>query len=223
MRTHVAESKTDWQLGLVRAVYPATWEVDVELAYAVNGVVRRARVAGVFLPEIHKPERPSHALVGWLDAFQQGPVAVPLHNTLCPPGERKDFVFWSEHHGFRITIREPGHTGELRSGAQVGELEIRSLKGGRELSLRLVEDGGVVRIDTPTTRIVLDDDENKVEIHADGDVAVDAGQNLVATAGGNATVTAVGSIGLTAQVVTVTAPAINLTGAVTVTGRLDIP
>lgn len=238
MRPHSAESKTEWQLGIVRRVYPESWEVDVELLYSVNGVIRRAAILGPFLPEVHADGRPSHAVVGWLDAFQQSPVAVTLHNTLCPIPDRKDYVYWSEHHGFRITIREPGHQGELRAADQVGELEIRSLKGGRPLQVRIIEAGGVIRIDTPTTRIVLDDDANKVEVHADGDVAVDAGANLEATAGanasvqaganvtvsagGNVTATAAGAVAVNATAVTVTAGAINLVGNVTVTGRLDV-
>lgn len=200
METHPSESRIEPQLGAVIRVYPDTWEVDVRLIHSSSAIIRRAKINGVYLPEVHSAERPSHAIVVWMDGYQQSPVALPLHNTIAPPAARKDYVYWSEHHGFRVTIKEPGHLGALRPDNQVGELEIRSLKGGRSLQIRIIEDAGVIRLDTPTTHVVLTDDDGSVAIACDGDLTAEAG----------------GTIELTA-------PAITLNGAVTINGTLDVP
>lgn len=191
---HPAESQREFVPAIVTAVYPDTWEVDVALAYSSGATVQRCKVQGIFLPEVHTEDRQSKVLIGRLDELQQAPIAIPIHNTMIPDEEKADHVYWSEHHGFRIKIREPGHQGELRPGDQVGELEIRSLKGERLLQVRIQEDGGVIRLDTPKTRVVLSDDEEKIEVHADGDVVVDAGGSIAATAGEDISAIAGGDI-----------------------------
>lgn len=194
MPEHVAESQREWQVGLVVAIYPDTWEVDVRLLYGSSAVVRRAKVLAHFLPELHaknpdgsaNPARQSKVLVGRVDAYQQSPVAIPIHNVIVPDAEKPGHVFWSEHLNFRLRVD------------RAGNLEIRNLKDGRELRLRIEEDGGVVRVDTPRTRIILRDEDGGVTIECDETVTVNC-KNARVTADQDARVNAT-SIFATAEV-----------------------
>lgn len=200
MSEHPAEARREWQLAIVKAVHPDTWEVDVEPVHTTSGIIRRAKIYSHFLPEVHgigpdektaMPERQSKVLVGWLDAYSQSPVAIPLHHLVAGVEALANLVYVSEHLHFRISINREG------------VLEIRNAKEGAPLlQIRILEQGGVVRIDTPKTRVVLKDSDGSVTIECDGDLKVEAG--------GNADVTAGGDVNVTGTNVNVTGATINL-------------
>ena len=48
-------------------------------------------------------------------------------SAIIPDVDKPDYVYWSEDLGFRITIKQPKHPDDARTG----ELEIRNQKGRR--------------------------------------------------------------------------------------------
>jgi hypothetical protein len=217
--------------GTVYRVYPKSWEVDVLASN--GGIIPRAIVLGARLPEESTEQRPQWVVVLWSEATDGQTYALPVPSRL--PGlryQRSELVLLEEVQGWKISIKAPGNTGVTVAG-QTGELEIRSEKGGRTLQLRIQEQGGVIRLDTPKTHVVMHDDVGDVAVECDRDATVDAGrdvgvtagrdinataaQNISAEAGGNVTVDApAGTITATAGVaVTVEAPAITATATVT--------
>jgi hypothetical protein len=174
---HIAESRRDFKLGYVIRLYPETWEVDVRLVHDTSGVVTRCKVASHFLPEVHKTDfsgeadesRLSFVLLGRIDAYQQGPVAIPIHHPIAiSDSDKGQYVYWSEHLGFRVTIKQDEHP----KGDRTGELEIRNQKDDRLLQIRILEDRAVIRLDTPTTRIIMDDTAKGITIECDEKVQV---------------------------------------------------
>lgn len=216
---HPGESKREAYAATVEAVHPDTWEVDVRSLYASAGIVRRVKVLGHYLPEVHTRERDSKVIVAWLDAYQQAPVCWPIHNTMMPAPELKaNHVYWSEHLAYRMRITRDG------------VLEIRNAAGPL-LQIQVLEEDGVVRIDTPRTRVILRDSDGSITAECEGDCTVDAGGNIEATAGGNVAVDAGGNISAVAGgnihaqadgQALVKATAIQLVGPVTITGALTV-
>lgn len=231
---HPSESLHSWIPGHVIAVHPERWEVDVQLRYSSGGRVPRCRVVAHWLPEVHREERPSLVLVGWADAYLDGPLAIPVHSFVMPDAQYPDHVYWSEHFGWRIKIQQPGRGPNSPTAPQTGELEIRTTntKEG-PLSIRIQEEAGVIRLDTPDTHIVMRQDAKSIQIIATKDVfvqcenaIVDAGNNIEATAQQNIVATARGgniSVIAPAGVVTVeaTAGAVNVKGGAVV--NVDAP
>jgi len=224
--------------GTVLHVYPQAWEVDVLAEY--GGIIQRAAVIGARLPEVSADDRPQWVYVFWAHATHGQAFCLPVSSRL--PGTRYDrdgLVYVDEIRGYRITVREPGHPTEN----QVGELEVRSEKGGRVMQLRVLESGGVVRIDTPNTSLVLHDDEGGVTIectetarincknavieadedidaNAGGDVSVRADGDASVRAAGNANVVATNALGLQAgQALTISGATVTITsgGVLTIT------
>lgn len=197
--------------GTVLHVYPRSWEVDVLAAN--GGIIPRAVVLGSRLPEESTKGRPQWVVILWSEATEGQAYALPIPSRL-PGGryDRADLVYLEEVQGFRITIRAPGNQGRVVAG-QTGEFEVCSEKDGRRLQARIIEAGGVIRLDTPKTRIVLADDEEAISVEAVGNVAVDAGGDIEAMAGGDVTVQAGGSIKLTAAgTVEITGASVKITG-----------
>ncbi|MBI4516713.1 MAG: hypothetical protein HY699_12950 [Deltaproteobacteria bacterium] len=162
MTDHPAESQREWRTGIVTAVHPETWEVTVRLLYGTSAVVRRCKVLAHFLPEKHQtnpdgtenPERQSKVLVGYVDAYQQAPVAVPIHNPIIPDHLKAAYVFWSEHLRYRLTI------------SRAGVLEIRNLNGDAVARMVIEQDGPFIRFETPTVKATFDSAGNLHEIDA---------------------------------------------------------
>lgn len=153
LMAHPAESQQEWILGVVTRVYPETWEVDVQPFSHASGAVRRCKVHGVFLPEVHTEARQSKVLVGRLDAYQQAPVAIPIHNEIVPPAEKAGHVYWSEHLNWRLRITR-GNVIEL----------VNTETGQR---LRGEQDGPLWRLETPSCSLLLDDAGNLVQLDAE--------------------------------------------------------
>jgi hypothetical protein len=150
---HPAESQREWMLGIVTRVHAATWEVDATLAFGTSGIVRRCKIVGPFLPEVHTDSRQSKVLVGRLDAFQQAPVAVPIHNVIVPDDQKASYVYWSEHLAWRIRI------------SRGGVLELENTTTGQRL--RGEQDGPFWRLTTPACSVLLDDGGNLVQLDAE--------------------------------------------------------
>lgn len=212
---HPAENRQEWESGTVVAVHPDTWEVDVRLSSTSSAVLRRVRVHSHFLPEVHTKDRQSRVIVGWLDARSQSPVALPLHHAITPRGDKSNHVFWSEHLRYRIRITRDG------------VFEIRNLTGDVLCQIQIIEQDGVIRLDTPNTHIVMNDAkgsidaectetltakcknakveaEENVDVQAGGDISAQAEGNVKATAAGNVEATALGDVTALGQNVTVT-------------------
>lgn len=153
------ESTREWLPGIVVKVHPETWEVDVRLSGKHSSVVRRCKVIGNFLPEEDvesdgkiKKEKVGKVIVGMLNGFVQSPVAIPIHNVMSPGGDRKNYVYWSEHLNFKITIDRSGN------------LEISNNKKDL-LQIRIQEKDGTIRIDTPGTSIVQKQSDESITIN----------------------------------------------------------
>ena len=204
-------------IGRVVAVNDVTWEVDIESED--GGLISRAMVIGPRLQQSSTGDRPQWCKFALAGNRHGRPVCWPIESRL--PGERtprKDVVYYDEVQNFRETI------------TREGVWELRNSKGPL-LQLRILEEGGVIRVDTPKVRAVVKDEDGSIDVHCDGDLTADVGGNASATvagnidvqAGGNVTVQAGGDIvAEAAGKVDVTAPQINLTGAVTITGSLDV-
>lgn len=220
------------QFGKVVQVYRDTWECD--LLSEAGGRINRALIIGPRRPEVSTPERPQWALYGHADAAQGKPWCLPVDSRLPGPRtERGQWVWYDEVGNFRITINEDN------------ELEIRNTDGDALHRIRIQQDGGVVRLDTPRTRIVLREQDQSITIECDeklsvacNDVQVNAAGNadvrvekdasvqVVGDAnmlvGGNVTATIAGVVTYSAPSATFTIPTLAIVGAVNITGRLDI-
>lgn len=150
---HPAESQREWTLGVVTAVYPSAWEIDAQPVFGTSGIARRCRVNGPFLPEVHTEARQSKVLIGRLDAYQQAPVAIPVHNVIIPDVQKAAHVYWSEHLAWRIRID------------RAGVLQIENTATGQRL--RGEQDGPFWRLTTPACTLVLDDAGHLVELDAE--------------------------------------------------------
>jgi len=185
MREHPAESQREWTPGIVTAVHPDTWEVDVQPLHSTSGTVRRAKVIGHYLPEVHTAERQSKVIFGRLDALQQAPIAIPIHNTMIPPADKPNFVQWLELLDFRITINRSG------------ELEIRQTADGEVIASFRIHNGNLtvdVANDVTVTNAAVNA-TGDVEVEAQGNVDVEAvAGNVDVQAGGNASVQATGAV-----------------------------
>lgn len=201
------EFRFDIGIGRIIEIYPRSWEVDIEAED--GGVVQRAIVVGPRLPEKSNDARPQWCVFGFASHLHGRAVCWPIESRLpAARTPRADVVHYDEVLNFRTTID------------RAGNLEIRNAKGGRLLQIRIKEDGGVVRLDTPTTRVVLNDDAKSIEVHCDEtltatckNATVTADQNVDVTAGGNANVKATGSLTLKAASIQIEA-----TGAVVIKG-----
>lgn len=218
------EFRFDTGYGIVLESYP-DWHVDI--LTAGGGVIQRAMVLGPRLPEKSTDARPQWVYFGFADHSHSQAWCVPQPSRL--PGDRssrKDFVYYEEVGNYRITID------------RTGVLEIRNTVSAEVLQqIRIFEADEVVRIDTPTTRAILDNKaksitfeadetvtvncknaivntEEDTTVNAEGNVAVDAGGNVDIQAGVNATIAAGGNISVEAGgTLDLTA-----TGAVTISG-----
>lgn len=209
MHDHPAESQRTLRMGVVVDVHPATWEVDVRLIDETAALIPRCKVQGTYLPEKHdtgpdgQPQkgRQSKVYVGWVDGSSQAPMAFPIHNVMIPADQKANYVLWSEHLNVRTTINRQN------------ELEVRVTDDGKLYRFRIQKNGGVVRTDTPSTRIVQTESDKSIEAHCDGD--------LTATCA-NATVTADSSVKVKAASAEVEAGTIKLKGATQVEGNLTV-
>ena len=210
MSEHPAESQRQWLLGIVTRVYQDVWAVDVQPVYATSGLLPRVKVVSHFLPEVHTAERQSKVLVGWLDGFQSAPVALPLHNTIMSPADKAALIYWSEHHRYLTRIKA-----SVAAPDTPAEFEIRNATGETLLQIRMLEHDGVIRLDTPSTRIVLKESDQSIEVHCDGTLTATVGGDANVDVGGDATLTADGHV-------QIEAPTITLKGAVKVDGALTV-
>jgi len=143
--------------GIVERVYPDSWEVDI-LA-ADGGRVSRAVVLGPRLPEISaqfkggRTDRPQWVLYGFASHLHGAPVCWPIESR--ETNDRANWVYYAEVLDFRITINRQN------------ELEIRNTHGETLLQFRIQETDGVMRLDTPHTRVVLKDADQSIDIHCD--------------------------------------------------------
>jgi hypothetical protein len=195
MREHPAESQREWTPGIVTAVHPDTWEVDIQPLHSTSGTVKRAKVIGHYLPEVHTDERQSKVIFGRLDALQQAPIAIPIHNTMIPPADKPNFVHWLELLDFRITINRSG------------ELEIRQTAGGEVIASFRIH-GGNLTVDVANDVTVnctnaAVNASGDVGVEAQGNVDLQAGGNLTAQAGGNASVTAAAAVTISGATVSI--------------------
>lgn len=206
MADHPADSQREFTPGVVTAVHPETWEVDVQPLYATSGKTRRAKVIGHYLPEVHTEARQSKVIVGRLWANQQAPVAIPVHNTMIPDNQKPDFVHWLELLDFRITINRSG------------ELEIRQTADGEVVASFRIHNGNL------TVDVANDVTVNctNAAVNASGDVVVDAGGNIDAQADGNADVSAVGAVNVSGATIDLTAPLTTVNGNLNVTGNIAL-
>jgi hypothetical protein len=194
MKEHPAESRRELTLGVVTDVHPDTWEVDVRLQNSTSSTIR-AKIASHFLPEVHEigsdgktpvPGRQSKVFVWRVDAYSQGAIAIPMHHLIAGLEQLGAHVFWSEHLNFRITINRQG------------TLEIRNAKdGGPLLQVRMIEEDGVIRLDTPKTHVALKDADGSVAVQCDGDLSAEVGGDLTVQVQGKADATVVGDVTLT--------------------------
>lgn len=164
--------------GIVLNVYES-WEAD--LLVESGGIVPRAVILGPRRLEKSTPGRPQWVIYGYADHTNGLAYCIPVSSRLTD--DRVHLYLYDEVLNWRFSIDDAGNY-ELQNTA----------KG---LHIRVQEDGGIIRLDTPSTHIVLNEAEQSVTIDCAGD--------LEATAGGNATVKAT---------------AIKLDGPVEITGAL---
>ena len=197
----------DSGIGTVKAVYPDAWECDV-LAED-GGIVQRALVIGSKLPELSTAERPQWVEYAFASHLQGRPVCRPIQSRL--PGARlprASYVYFDEIvakqadgtvKGFRITVDRSGN------------LEILSLTDPLR-QIRILDQDGVVRLDTPSVRAIFNESDKSARVQCDGDGEL--------TAGGNATVTAGGTATLKGAAIVLDGP-VTITGDVALTGSLN--
>jgi len=203
---HPAESKREWYAATVLTVHRDAWEIDVRALYGSAGRIRRVKVLGPFLPEPETDVLDSKVVVGWLDSYQQSPVAIPIHNTMVPDAEKANHVFWSQHLAYLIRITRDG------------QLEIRNTKGPL-LQVRVLEADGVVRLDTPKTHLVLKDADGSIEVQCEGDAKLDAGGDVDVTAGGSLSAKAAVEVDVEAPIMRIKAQ-VFIDGGLTVNGNI---
>ena len=154
-------------MGIISAVYPRTWEVDIRSEG--GGVVTRALVLTPRLPEVSTDVRPQWCLYGHAAHLQGQPWCVPVSSRLMGPRTptRDQWVYYEEVGNFRITID------------RANELEIRNTAGGAEgdgavlHQFRIQEIDGVIRLDTPTTRIILKEKDKSITIECDEKLSIE--------------------------------------------------
>jgi len=150
-------------------------------------------------------------VVYWFDGYQQAPVCIPLHNALIPDDQKANYVYWSEHLNFRDTIDRSGNR------------EIRNLKDGKLLQVRIEEADGVIRTKTPSTEVIQKDSDGSIAAKCTGNLIADAGGNLSAKAKGKVDVDAGGTLTATAKGnATLKAPVITLDGEVICTKNVAV-
>lgn len=148
-----------WHYGVVRAVYPESWEVDV--AAEGGGIVQRVLVLGPRLPEVSTPDRPQWVLWGTAAARAGAPVCIPISSRLpAARTPRKDVVYYEEVGNYRMTV------------TRANEFEIRNLDGEARHRITIKQEEGIVQLDTPRTRITLRESDKSVTIEADQHVHV---------------------------------------------------
>lgn len=216
MKEHIAESRREWAQGIVIGVHqgdgpedPLGWTVDVRLSYRSSGILRRVHIHDDFLPELHTMTRQSKVLVGWVDGYQQGPVAIPLHKAIISRADKAQYIMWRQHQRWLMRIKASIATPDTPA-----EFEILNLTNGKKLQLRLQEQDGVIRLDTNHTRIVLHDADQSITLHSDHDLHASCR---------DADVQALGKVDVAAGTsATVKAPKITLDGDVSITGALAV-
>ena len=149
-----------WHYGTVEAVYPESWEVDV--AAEGGGVVPRAVVLGPRLPEVSTPDRPQWVLWGTGAARAGAAVCLPIASRLpATRTPRQDVVYYDEVLNYRLTV------------TRTNELEIRNADpDGAQHRVVIKQEGGVVQLDTPRTRLTLRESDQSVTIACDRAVQV---------------------------------------------------
>lgn len=198
MNDRIENFRYETGFGTVLQVYPDAWEVDVRAAGS-SGIVYRATVLGPRLPEVSTPTRPQFVVFGFAHSSIGNPWCMPMPSRLFS-GTRGHFVYWEEALNWRITINRDN--------------EVEILHPTKQYHILLQEKDGVVRIETPKTRLVLKDVDGsvlvecdeKLTVHCkDAEVNVDAVANVTAGSSAN-----------------VKAPAIELEGEVSIKGNTTI-
>lgn len=169
----------------VAAVYADSWEAD--LLTEDGGTIYRAIVQGPRMPEVSTPTRPQWAIFGFAHHEHGSAICWPFASRLTNI-HREQWVYYEEVLNFRITINRDN------------ELEIRNTNGDVLCQLRIQQIDGVIRLDTPGTRLVLKEADKSIDLHCDedltasvgGDASIDVDGDLDATVGGAATVTVEG-------------------------------
>lgn len=219
------EFRYDLGYGTVQAVHPKSWEVDI-LAED-GGLVQRAIVLTARLPEPSTPERPQWVVFGFASHLQGRPLCWPIPSRLTGPRLPRDELVWYDEVGpYRLSINT------------ADEFEIRNTDGEALHRIRIQQQDGVVRLDTPRTRIVLREADQSVTIECDKALnvscetaTVHAQQSVDVTAGTSATVEAPTIDVKGGTAVTVEAPIIDLKGgaainltapAIALTGQVDV-
>ncbi len=200
------EFRYDSGFGLIVQSYD-TWTVDIRTAD--GGLLKDVFVIGPRLPEASTPERPQWAYYEFANHANGRPRCHPVASRL--PGNRDDrrsFVYYEEVGHYRLTIDREG------------QFEVINRKDpGKPLQVRVREDGNEVRFDTPKTRIVLSDDDGKITLEADQDIALKCtnasveasgnvdiqatGGNVAVSAGGSASVQATGAVSISGATVSI--------------------
>ena len=226
------EDRYSLGVGLVSETYPLAWEVDI-LAED-GGVVPRAVVLGPRFPERSAESRPQWVIFGYVGALNGRAVCWPIESRLTPPDvERSGYVYWDEFLNFRLSCTVDN------------VFEIRNRDGDMQYRFRIEQDGGIIRLDTPDTRIVQTQADKSILIECaeeltvhcknatvnvdedatvtvGGDVTATVGGDIVATVAGNVTATVTGNVTLSAAAVGVTAATTTFTGNVVITGILTL-
>ncbi len=163
---HPAEAQQQWHLAEVARVYPDTWEIDAQLVNHGGSLLRRVHVMSHFLPEEHTAERMSRVMVGYSDLYQQGPVAIVVHNPIMPDDQKAAHVYWSEHLAWRQRIDRQGVFELANTRAQI--------------FIRGEEEGPYWRLATPNCTVTLDDAGKLIEVDAENiHLGAGAAQQLV--------------------------------------------
>lgn len=206
MTDHPDAFRFDLGVGRVVTVYPESWEVDLDAE--VGGVVERALVIGQRLPEVSSADRPQWCVFGFASHQHGGAVCWPVESRL--PGQRMsraDLVEYDEILNWRFTIDRSGN------------LELRNAKGDQLLQLRIQENGGVIRLDTPSTRIVMREEDASIELHCDKSLTATC-KDATVTADTDATVNAGGQITVKAPTLVVDCAKSTFKGDVDIEGNL---
>jgi len=208
MSDRIENFRYETGVGTVLKLHPVAWEVDV-LAGGASGIVYRAMVLGPRFPEVSTPKRPQYVLYGCGHSSIGFPWCLPIPSRLFS-AQRGNFVYWDEALNWRITINRDN--------------EVEILHPTKHYHILLQEKDGVIRVETPRTRLVLKDAdgsallecEKQLTVHCE-DAVVNVEKDAKVTVGASATIDVKETVDVTAKIANVTAPAINLNGLVTVT------
>ena len=219
--------------GIIQAVYPKSWEVDI--LSDEGGIVQRVMVVGPRFPEVSPQvpgavytDRPQWAIYAHAAHLQGQPICWLVPSRLNSVEiERAQYVYWEEVLNFRISIDRDNNL----------EIRCRPLGSEDKYRIRVEETDGVIRLDTPRTRIVLKEADQSILVECDkrltihckdatvnvdnqADVTVGANANLIV--GGNLDAKVTGTTTLQTAALTVTAPTSIFSGNVNIGGVLNM-